>query len=350
MPWVTYTDPELAHVGLTERRGARASTAPRCAPSARPFNDVDRAHRRWHTHGHGEARHRPTVGHPAGATCWARRRRHDRGDRPRGAAWHVGECAGQSLVHPYPTMPEATARRPRGRTRRGSPGGAQGHAAMVRATVTRAERPTLSIVIPTLDEAPRLGALVRACTTWSRRCAGPWPTELVMRRRRQHRWDGSRSPSLGACVVEAPRGPRLAAARGGAAAARRESLLFLHADVRLSPVAAVRAALAAPGIARLVVPPAHRRAPPGPFAWSSGARTRARAVLRFPMATRACSCTVTVRRRRRLPDVPLMEDVLIVRADPAPRPPRRCRSGAGERRAAGSATACCVARSTTGPS
>jgi pyruvate/2-oxoglutarate dehydrogenase complex dihydrolipoamide dehydrogenase (E3) component len=42
VPWVTFTDPELAHVGLTERE-ARDRFGERLGVWRRPFDDVDRA-------------------------------------------------------------------------------------------------------------------------------------------------------------------------------------------------------------------------------------------------------------------------------------------------------------------
>ena len=103
IPWATYTDPEVAHVGLTagdvrERPDVRTLTV--------PFHDVDRAILDSATEGFARV-HADTKGRIVGATI---------------VAPHAGEMigemslamtAGLSLgtlartIHPYPTQSEA---------------------------------------------------------------------------------------------------------------------------------------------------------------------------------------------------------------------------------------------------
>lgn len=105
VPWVTYTDPELAHVGLTERE-ARLAHGAEVRTFTRPFDDVDRAIAEGETAGMVKLvtteGGRLIGGHVLGA----------------GAGDMIGEIALAvrqrlsvnalaGLVHAYPTMPEA---------------------------------------------------------------------------------------------------------------------------------------------------------------------------------------------------------------------------------------------------
>jgi rSAM/selenodomain-associated transferase 2 len=92
-------------------------------------------------------------------------------------------------------------------------------------------RPVLSIVIPALDEAAGIEALLQALQPWRAR-----GVELVLA-------DGGSSDATPAlarpwadAVVDAPRG-RALQMNAGAAQARAEALLFLHADTQLPPQA-----------------------------------------------------------------------------------------------------------------
>jgi pyruvate/2-oxoglutarate dehydrogenase complex dihydrolipoamide dehydrogenase (E3) component len=115
VPWVTYTDPELAHVGLTERE-ARLRHGSEVRVYARPFDDVDRAIAEGETAGMVKLvtteRGRLVGGHILGA----------------GAGDMIGEVALAvrqrmsvnalaSLVHAYPTMPEAIRQAAEGHTK-----------------------------------------------------------------------------------------------------------------------------------------------------------------------------------------------------------------------------------------
>ena len=105
IPWITYTDPELAHVGLTEAE-ARERHGDGVRVFTRPFQDVDRAIADGHTAGAvrlvTSAKGKLLGGHILGA----------------GAGDMIGEVAlavarGLSVnaiggvVHAYPSMPEA---------------------------------------------------------------------------------------------------------------------------------------------------------------------------------------------------------------------------------------------------
>ena len=104
---------------------------------------------------------------------------------------------------------------------------------------------TLSIVIPTLNAAQGLGAVLEACAD-----AGN-AVELVVADGGSTDGTQGLARAAGARLVEAPRGrgPQLAA---GAAAARGDWLLFLHADTRPAPgwAGAARAFMADPAHAR----------------------------------------------------------------------------------------------------
>ena len=105
IPWVTYTDPELAHVGLTERE-ARERHDGDVRVFLRPFEDVDRAIADGETYGMVKLVTRGNGallgGHILGAGAGnmigevALAMKHD-----------LGVNALGSLVHPYPTMSEA---------------------------------------------------------------------------------------------------------------------------------------------------------------------------------------------------------------------------------------------------
>lgn len=105
IPWVTYTDPELAHVGLTEH-DARARYGRDVRVFTRSFAEVDRAIADGETDGMVKliTRGNGTLlgGHilAAGAGDMI-------GEVALAMKHGLGVNALASLVHPYPTMPEA---------------------------------------------------------------------------------------------------------------------------------------------------------------------------------------------------------------------------------------------------
>lgn len=102
----------------------------------------------------------------------------------------------------------------------------------------------VSVVIPALCEASRIGETIAAVR------AQEGPLEVIVADGGSD--DGTAEVALraGAYVVHAPRG-RAAQMNAGAARAKGEALVFLHADTRLPPdgLARVREALARPGVA-----------------------------------------------------------------------------------------------------
>lgn len=105
VPWVTYTDPELAHVGLTERE-ARERHGSDVRVFTRRFDDVDRAIADGETHGMVKLVTRGNGallgGHILGAGAG-----NMIGEVALALKHNLGVNALASLVHPYPTMPEA---------------------------------------------------------------------------------------------------------------------------------------------------------------------------------------------------------------------------------------------------
>lgn len=106
--------------------------------------------------------------------------------------------------------------------------------------VNRSQEQSLTIVIPALDAAARLGATLAACAAWD-------GAEVVVVDGGSRDGTAAVARAAGARVLGAPRGrgTQLAA---GAAAARGDWLLFLHADTRPAPgwVEAVRRFMADP--------------------------------------------------------------------------------------------------------
>jgi glycosyltransferase involved in cell wall biosynthesis len=101
---------------------------------------------------------------------------------------------------------------------------------------------SLSVVIPTWVEAPLVADAVR--------CAARLGDEVIVADGGSPDGTADLARDTGARVVKYPKGrrPQL---NGGAAAARADVLLFLHADARLAPAGrdAIFVALAEPGVA-----------------------------------------------------------------------------------------------------
>ena len=105
MPWCTYTDPEIAHVGLYEhearQRGIEVDTY------AREFKDVDRAVLDGEEEGLVKFHVRKGADEILGATIVARHAGEMVGEISVAMAARVGLGKLASVIHPYPTQAEA---------------------------------------------------------------------------------------------------------------------------------------------------------------------------------------------------------------------------------------------------
>jgi pyruvate/2-oxoglutarate dehydrogenase complex dihydrolipoamide dehydrogenase (E3) component len=105
MPWCTYTDPEIAHVGLYEReaheRGVELDTY------FQPLEQVDRAITDGETEGFVKIHTRKGTGEILGATIVARHAGEMISEIGVAMAGKVGLGRLASVIHPYPTQAEA---------------------------------------------------------------------------------------------------------------------------------------------------------------------------------------------------------------------------------------------------
>jgi pyruvate/2-oxoglutarate dehydrogenase complex dihydrolipoamide dehydrogenase (E3) component len=105
MPWCTYTDPEIAHVGLYEHdardRGLAVDTY------VREFKEVDRAVVDSEEAGFVKFNVRKGHDEILGATIVARHAGEMIGEVGVAMAGHVGLGRLASVIHPYPTQAEA---------------------------------------------------------------------------------------------------------------------------------------------------------------------------------------------------------------------------------------------------
>jgi pyruvate/2-oxoglutarate dehydrogenase complex dihydrolipoamide dehydrogenase (E3) component len=104
MPWVTYTDPEIAHVGLYEqeaqRQGIEISTL------QIPFKDVDRAIADGEEAGFVKILHQKGTDKILGATIVARHAGEMISEITTAIVGKVGLSQLSSVIHPYPTQAE----------------------------------------------------------------------------------------------------------------------------------------------------------------------------------------------------------------------------------------------------
>ena len=105
MPWVTYTDPEIAHVGLYEReaqeQGLETSTI------TIPFSSVDRALADGETEGFVKILHKRGSDQILGATIVARHAGEMISEITLAIVTKQGLSALSGVIHPYPTQAEA---------------------------------------------------------------------------------------------------------------------------------------------------------------------------------------------------------------------------------------------------
>jgi len=105
MPWVTYTDPEIAHVGLYEHE-AQAQGIPTQTITI-PFTQVDRAWIDGETEGFVKILHKRGSDQILGATIVARHAGDMISEVTLAIATKQGLNALAGVIHPYPTQAEA---------------------------------------------------------------------------------------------------------------------------------------------------------------------------------------------------------------------------------------------------
>ncbi len=105
MPWCTYTDPEIAHVGLyeneAEEQGIRVQTF------VQPLSDVDRAVLDGETAGFVKVHLRKGTDRILGATVVARHAGEMISELTLAMAGALGLKTLARTIHPYPTQAEA---------------------------------------------------------------------------------------------------------------------------------------------------------------------------------------------------------------------------------------------------
>ena len=108
MPWCTYTDPEVAHVGWNEREARERGVA--VDTLVRRMKDTDRARIDGETEGFVKVHVRRGTGRIVGATIVARRAGEMIGELTLAmvAGIRVGQLS--NVIHPYPTQGEAIRR------------------------------------------------------------------------------------------------------------------------------------------------------------------------------------------------------------------------------------------------
>ena len=105
LPWCTYTDPEVAHVGLYEREAAARGIAVRTF--VQELADVDRAVLDGETEGFVKVHVRAGTDRILGATIVARHAGEMMPELTLAIATGIGLGRIASVIHPYPTQAEA---------------------------------------------------------------------------------------------------------------------------------------------------------------------------------------------------------------------------------------------------
>ncbi len=105
MPWTTYTDPEIAHVGMYEQdaqaKGIDVNTI------KIPFHDVDRAIADGEEEGFVKILHKQGSDQILGATIVARHAGETISEVTTAIVGGVGLSKLSGVIHPYPTQAEA---------------------------------------------------------------------------------------------------------------------------------------------------------------------------------------------------------------------------------------------------
>jgi pyruvate/2-oxoglutarate dehydrogenase complex dihydrolipoamide dehydrogenase (E3) component len=105
MPWVTYTDPEIAHVGLYEQEAQAQGLTTNTIKI--PFSSVDRALADGETAGFVKILHQRGSGQILGATLVARHAGEMISEITLAIVSKQGLSALSGVIHPYPTQAEA---------------------------------------------------------------------------------------------------------------------------------------------------------------------------------------------------------------------------------------------------
>ena len=105
MPWVTYTDPEIAHVGMYEAEAQAKGID--CNIIKIDFDDVDRALAEGETEGFLKILHKKGSDEILGATIVARHGGEMISEVTTAIVHKIGLSKMSSVIHPYPTQAEA---------------------------------------------------------------------------------------------------------------------------------------------------------------------------------------------------------------------------------------------------
>jgi len=105
MPWVTYTDPEVAHVGLYEHEAAAQGIE--IGTIEIPFSQVDRAIADGEETGFLKIHHKKGSDQIVGATIVARHAGEMISEVTTAIVHKIGLSKLSSVIHPYPTQAEA---------------------------------------------------------------------------------------------------------------------------------------------------------------------------------------------------------------------------------------------------
>ena len=105
IPWCTYTDPEIAHVGMYERDAQEKGIA--VTTFIRPLNDVDRAIADGEEEGFVKIHVRKGTDEILGATIVARHAGEMISEITLAIVGHLGLGTLSKVIHPYPTQAEA---------------------------------------------------------------------------------------------------------------------------------------------------------------------------------------------------------------------------------------------------
>ena len=104
IPWATYTDPEIAHVGMTASEAAAAGDSVRTLTV--PFSDVDRAILDGEPEGFARIHVEARSGRVLGATAVARHAGEMIGEPTLAIRKRLGAGDLSATIHPYPTQAE----------------------------------------------------------------------------------------------------------------------------------------------------------------------------------------------------------------------------------------------------